>query len=145
MLKGIYKQEKGSNPIEKQIGTFRKEIIKCGKFAINTTTLKNIPIGNEHSCDFPVLLVCHSGNFLYIYPYDGHNGKQVYMPKVPVPCGIVKFNPQEEEKTIFAGPMFKENWLAEQEQDGFTDLKMSLRQTASYLLMGETQYKLKGQ
>ena len=135
MLKGVYAKT-SEMTIEEQVKKLFGLLDGFKGYGMKVLTLKNVSLG-ESACNIPVLVVRHPKDYLYIYRCDGHNCGKVDLQTTP--SGIIK----RDESYKVAGPMFKENWIAEPEEDGFTDVNLSLGAFASYILEGETKYSLK--
>lgn len=133
MLNGVYKNRESARTVKEQIEDWRNATISYEGYGFNVVTLEDVPFGEEHSCDFPVLLMRHPNNYLYIYPLDGNEDHGEVRIKTE-PCGIVKFDP-----FVVTGPMFKDDWLAT-EKKGFLETKVSLKQMATYMMAGNTRY-----
>lgn len=136
MLKGVYAKT-SEMTIEEQIKELFGLLDGFEGYGMNVLTLKNVTFGESGACNIPVLVVRHPNDYLYIYRCDGHNCGNVDLQTKP--SGIIK----RDKPYKVAGPMFRENWIAEPVKKGFTDVNLSLGAFASYILEGETKYSLK--
>lgn len=143
MLKGVYKKRDSAKTVFEQLAGYYESLKKCDemrKYGFNVCTLKDVPFGPEHSCNIPVAIMFHPNMYMYVYVCDGHDDTGKVVKIIPSPCGIIHFG----DEIVAAGPMFRDNWLAEADENGGGLMtKMSLSQIASYILSDEAEYKLK--
>lgn len=141
MLKGVYLKRESAKTVFEQLAGYYKSLKKCNEdriYGFAVCTLKDVPFGPEHSCNIPVVIMFHPNMYMYVYVCDGHDGRKVKIKLSP--CGIIHFG---DDEIVASGPMFRDNWLAEADENGNLITKMSLLQIASYILSDESEYKLK--
>ncbi len=139
MLKGVYKKRDSAKTVFEQLAGYYESLKKCDEmrtYGFDVFTLEDVPFGPEHSCNIPVFIMGHPNMYMYVYVCDGHNGRNVKIKFSP--CGIIHFG----DEIVAAGPMFRDNWLAEADEYGNLKTKMSLSQVAAYILSDETKYEI---